>query len=178
MKRLWLYLALMLPAACTSRGPNSVAPFLEGKKAAVFVFLGTDCPLSQNYTLTLNDLSKEFEGSGVRFIGVFSGPEPQKGAVDDFVKTYNLRFQTVADPDFKLADFLHASKTPEVFLVNSTAQTIYKGAIDDWAPELGLHRAVVTKHYLKDALDSMLMNKPVAITETQAVGCFIERPQG
>jgi thiol-disulfide isomerase/thioredoxin len=178
MKRLWLYLVLMMSQACTSRSPNPVTPFLEGKKAAVFVFLATDCPLSQSYTLTLNELSKEYEGSGVRFVGVFSGSEPQKGAVDDFVKTYNLKFQTIKDPDFKLADFLHASKTPEAFLVNSTSQAIYKGAIDDWAPELGLHRTVVTKHYLKDALDSMLSDKPVVIKETQAVGCFIERPQG
>jgi thiol-disulfide isomerase/thioredoxin len=164
--------------SCSGRGPNPATPFLEGRKAAVFVFLATDCPLSQGYTLTLNDLSKEFEGSGVRFVGVFPGTEPQKGAIDDFVKTYNLKFQALADPDFKLADFLHASKTPETFVLNSAAQTIYKGAIDDWAPELGLHRTVVTKHYLKDALDSMLENKPVPVKETQAVGCFIERPQG
>lgn len=178
MKSLWIFLVLTLPAACTGRGPNPVTPFLEGKKAAVFVFLGTDCPLSQSYTPTLNELSKEFDGSGVRFVGVFPGPEPQQGADADFVKTYNLKFQTTTDPDFKLADFLHAVKTPEAFLVNSTAQTIYKGAIDDWAPELGLHRTVVTKHYLKDALNSMLTNNAVAIKETQAVGCFIERPQG
>ncbi len=168
----------MVPAACGGRGPNPVTPFLEGNKAAVFVFLATDCPLSQSYTLTLNELSNEFEGSGVRFVGVFSGPEPQKGAVKDFVKTYNLQFQTATDPDFKLADFLHASKTPEAFLLNSWGQTVYKGAIDDWAPELGVHRTVVTKHYLKDALESVLANKPAEIKETQAVGCFIERPQG
>jgi hypothetical protein len=176
MKKLWVFILLIMPPACTNRVASPAAPFLEGKKAAVFVFLGTDCPLSQSYTLTLNNLNKEFEGSGINFVGVFPGL--QKSAIDDFVKTYQVNFQAVQDPDFKLADFFHATKTPEAFVVDSTSHTIYKGAIDDWAPELGLHRTVITKHYLSDALTSLRDNKPVQLKETQAVGCFIERNPG
>ena len=66
-------------------------------------------------------------------------------------------------------------KTPEVFAVDSQGKTFYKGAIDNWAPELGQHRAVITEHYLQDALNGLLQHKDLRIKQTEAVGCFIER---
>ena len=38
-----------------------LSSFLNGHKAVVFVFLAPDCPLSQNYTLTLNELNSSFQ---------------------------------------------------------------------------------------------------------------------
>jgi hypothetical protein len=148
---------------------------LTHKKGAVFVFLAADCPLSQNYTLTLNRLQAQFQPKGVSFYGVFSGHSSEKKAVDEFVKTYKSNFQVVPDPDFTLADFFGATKTPEAFAVDPKASTFYKGAIDNWAPQLGQHRTVVTEHYLLDALNSLLEGSAVQIRQTEAIGCSIER---
>jgi thiol-disulfide isomerase/thioredoxin len=163
----------LILAACT-HVQSPVVSYLQNKQAAVFVFLAPDCPLSQNYTLTLNNLAKEFGANGIGFYGVFSGDASTK-ALDEFVDTYHLGFPTIRDADFKMADFFGATTTPEAFLADPNGHTIYKGAIDDWAPELGAHRTVITHHYLYDALQSVLANKPVQVKETQAVGCFIER---
>jgi hypothetical protein len=161
-------------AACTSaRSP--AASFLLNKKAAVFVFLATDCPLSQSYTLTLNNLARDFEPKGIGFYGVFSGDATSKTAMDEFVATYHVGFLVTLDPQGKLAEFFNATLTPEAFLTDSSGRTLYKGAIDNWAPELGQHRTVITQHYLYDALQSVETGKPVKVKETQAVGCFIER---
>jgi thiol-disulfide isomerase/thioredoxin len=161
-------------AACTP-ARNPVASFLQNKKAAVFVFLASDCPLSQSYTLTLNNLAKEFEPKGIGFYGVFSGDAISKNAMDDFVATYHVSFPVMLDPQAKIADFFGATKTPEAFLTDSGGRTIYKGAIDNWAPELGQHRTVITQHYLYDALEGAQAGMPLAVKETKAVGCFIER---
>jgi hypothetical protein len=56
--------------------PGRIIP--SDKKAAIFVFLAPDCPLSQNYTLTLNNLAKDFEPKGIGFYGVFSGDANRK----------------------------------------------------------------------------------------------------
>jgi thiol-disulfide isomerase/thioredoxin len=161
-------------AGCTpARSP--VAPFLQNNKAAVFVFLATDCPLSQSYTLTLNNLAKEFEPKRIGFYGVFSGDAISKSAIDEFVSTYHVSLPVTLDPQGKLADFFGATTTPEAFLTDSSGRTLYKGAIDNWAPGLGQHRTVITQHYLYDALQSVQAGKPVQVKETQAVGCFIER---
>jgi thiol-disulfide isomerase/thioredoxin len=169
-----LWFIVISLAACTP-APSPVTPLLQNKRAAVFVFLAPDCPLSQSYTLTLNNLAKEFEANGIGFYGVFAGDDASTKAMDDFVATYHLGFPAIRDPEFKIADFFGATKTPEAFLADSTGHTLYKGAIDDWAPELGAHRTVITQHYLYDALDSVRANKAFQVKKTQAAGCFIER---
>jgi hypothetical protein len=59
---------------CASLGNSPIAPLLEGRQAAVFVFLAPDCPLSQNYIATLNDLRAKFQASGIEFLRGLSRP--------------------------------------------------------------------------------------------------------
>src|SRR5215469_5427890 len=153
-------LVVLACAACRKPADNPVAGLLQNKKAAVFVFLAPDCPLSQNYTLTLNNLDKQFETRQIGFYGVFSGDTISKSAMDEFVATYHLSFPVTLDPQAKIADYFGATNTPEAFLTDSSGRTVYKGAIDNWAPELGQHRTVITQHYLLDALESVQAGKP------------------
>ena len=95
--------------------------------------------------------------------------------MDDFVATYHMGFPVMLDADSKIADFFRATTTPEAFLTDPQGQVLYRGAIDNWAPELGVHRTVITQHYLYDALESVLANRPVQVKKTEPVGCFIER---
>jgi hypothetical protein len=173
--RTFLYALFLFVGSCAPRTGNPITPFLQGKQAAVFVFLSTDCPLSENYTLTLNNLHKDFLSSGIEFYGVFSGIGASKTTMDDFVAAFRVSFPVMLDSESKIADFFGATKTPEVFLTDAQGQTIYKGAIDNYAPALGAHRTVITEQYLLDALNSVREHKPIKVTKTQAVGCFIER---
>jgi thiol-disulfide isomerase/thioredoxin len=165
----------LLASSCTRRAPGPIASYIENKHGAVFVFLATDCPLSQNYMPTMNQLSKQFAANGIGFYGVFSQEDLSPKTLDDFTTSYAMSFPAIRDDQFKLADSFGATTTPQAFLVDSTGQTLYKGAIDNWAPELGQHRTVITEHYLLNALESLRDNKPVKLKETAAVGCFIER---
>src|SRR5262245_9119428 len=165
---------LLSLSACYRRSASPVQELLVNKPAAVFVFLATDCPLSQSYTLTLNQLQTQFHADGVGFYAVFSGSHVTRPLVDDFVNAYKINFPTLLDSDLKLAHFFGATKTPEVFAVGPKGNVFYKGAIDNWAPELGQHRTVITEHYLLDALSSFLTHRTVQVQQTNAVGCFIE----
>jgi peroxiredoxin len=172
------FLALV---GCTSAAPRKGSldfSLLRDKKAAVFVFLAPDCPFSQNYTLTLNDLQTKFAADSVAFYGVVAGTGFRKAEIDEFVQAYKIAFPILPDRNFALADFFHAMKTPEVFVVNSHGDLIYKGAIDNWAAGFGQHRRTITEHYLLDALNSWIRGDEVPIKETEAVGCFIERKRG
>jgi hypothetical protein len=168
------FIFLLFAAAC-HRAPGEMEALLTRHRASAFVFLAPDCPLSQSYTRTLNNLYDQFSSRSIGFYGVFSGHAFGKAEVEEFVHHYGLKFPTPADPDFRIADFLEATKTPEVFVLDAHAKIIYKGAIDNWAPALGQHREVITEHYLVDALTALLENKPVRVKQTEAVGCFIER---
>jgi hypothetical protein len=44
------------------------------------------------------------------------------------------------------------------------------GAIDDNTDDV----KAVTKHYVADAIEALISGKPVAVTETKAIGCTIK----
>ena len=78
------------------------------------------------------------------------------------------------DPENKLVKALGATITPEVFVLNGQYEVMYSGRIDNWAYELAKKRKLITAHDLQDALEAMLAGKKVIVTQTKAVGCFIE----
>lgn len=147
---------------------------LRNNRASVFVFLAPDCPQSQSYTLTLNELNETFRDRDIGFYGVFTGKFDRK-EIDGFISQYRTRMPMLLDPEATLARFLDATVTPEAFVLSSKGTPVYRGAIDNGAPELGQHRSVITEHYLRDALNSFITTGVVPVTSTKAVGCFIER---
>jgi hypothetical protein len=147
---------------------------LKTNKASVFVFLAPDCPLSRSYTLTLKDLDSEFRAESVRFYGVVAGERYELSEVQEFVQQHGLNFPVLLDRSLNLQQLFEAQVTPEVFVVDSNATTLYRGAIDNWAVDLGQHRQVITEHYLSDALLSIARGEEVHRSETPAIGCFIE----
>ena len=147
---------------------------LKNNKASAFVFLAPDCPLSQNYTLTLNRLHSQFANEGVGFYGVVESSTYNRKEINDFITQYRIDLPIALDPHAALAQFFGAMVTPEVFVVNSEGTTIYQGAIDNATPEFGQHRTVITEHYLLDALNDFLRTGKVSFRATKPVGCFIE----
>ena len=147
---------------------------LKNNKASAFVFLAPDCPLSQSYTRTLNYLHSQFASERIGFYGVVENSKYERKEIDDFITQYRIDLPVALDPHATLAQFFGAMVTPEVFVVNSEGSTIYQGAIDNWAPELGQHRTVITEHYLLEALNDFSRTGKVSVRATKPVGCFIE----
>jgi len=155
-------------------GEQRTLTSLEGKYL-VFTFLSPECPLSENYSLTLKTLQSEFKDQEVEFYYIFPGtfyPRPQ---IEQFLKTYDLpEGASYFDPLYHLRDYCKATTTPEVFVIDQLGKIEYQGAIDNWAITLGKQRQVISEHYLRDALTELLANKKVTISKTRAVGCIIE----
>jgi thiol-disulfide isomerase/thioredoxin len=164
-------IVLFLAAGCAKVPPDPIPQLLSNKQGAIFVFLSPDCPLSQNYAPTLNRLRSQFQPNGIEFYAVFPG----KPVVDDFIATYKITFPVLMDSDFQLTDFFGATKTPEAFVLDPQGNFIYKGAIDNRAPELGQQRTVITEYYLLDALNSIIQHRDLRVKQTPSVGCFIEK---
>lgn len=142
------------------------------KELCVVVFLSPDCPLSQKYTLTLNELSKEFDGKA-KFYGIFSESDPVLKDYKDFKKKYKIRFKLFSDNEKQLAKALTASVTPESFVL-SKGKVIYHGAIDDWAIELGKTKKKATINFVRNAIQCALANTTPAPGYVKPVGCFID----
>ena len=157
-----------------TEGKDRAVSSLKGR-FIVLTFLSPECPLSENYTLTLKDLQSEFIDKEVFFYSIFPGTFYPKPQIIEFLKKYGLPESSgFFDPDYRLRDYCQATTTPEVFVIDQLGQIQYRGAIDNWAITLGKQRQVVSQHYLRDALIELLDDKKVTIPKTPAVGCIIE----
>lgn len=154
---------------------NFMVDTLSGAKGAVYFFLAPECPLSENYTLTINQLQSQFVDSGLRFYAVVSGKLYDSVAIKDYANRFPLTLPLLVDTGYYFSNNYKATITPEVFLLNDKSEVVYQGAIDDWATDLTQLKTAATKNYLLDAINAMLISKPVLIKKTKAIGCFIEK---
>ena len=162
-------LLLLLLLQLFSAGP-AVAP-----RVTVYVFLADTCPISQAATLPLRQLQAQYAAQGVRFVGVFPAKETTPASLAAFARTYQLTFALQADKGHRLTKRLHAHVTPEAVVVGSDGRTtLYQGRLNDAYAGLGQHRPVVRHHELADALADVMAGRPVAVSRTEPVGCFIE----
>lgn len=145
-----------------------------GKKAAVLVFLGADCPLAQVYAPRLEELHRAYRSRGVAFVGINSNAHETEADVREQAKTYHLDFPMLKDPRNVVADLALVERTPEVLVLDGRAKVRYRGAIDDQYGT-GTRKPEAARHYLKDALDALLAGKPVAVAATEAPGCLLDR---
>lgn len=173
--------AFILPQTQVERIPlkdlDGKTVFLNGiskQKATVLIFLSPECPLCQSYTLTINNLIKKYQPLGIDFIGIVPTKDFTAKSIHDYRITYKSAVKILRDENNELVQLLHATITPEVFILDKNARVLYSGRIDNWAYELGKKRKVITAHNLADAIDATLAGKPVAVPKTKAVGCFIE----
>ena len=142
---------------------------LPDKIPAAILILGTDCPITQKYIPTLETLYRSFNRR-VAFIGVF--PNQYTAAdVAAFVDEYRISFPCYVDHKMEVVGILDAAVTPEAFLINPEWDVVYAGAIDNWFYKLGSYRAKVTKHYLNDAINSLLAGDRIVLRRTDAIGC-------
>lgn len=148
---------------------------MAGKKGTVYIFLAPECPLSENYTLTINQLQAQFVDSGLQFYAVISGKLYDSVAIRDYAKRFPLTLPLLVDTGYYFSTQFKASTTPEVVLFNAQNEKVYQGAIDDWATELTQLKASATHYYLMDAMNAVLKNEKIKISKTNAVGCYIER---
>ncbi len=143
------------------------------KRLIAYVFLSDECPMCQGYAPVLNQLAANYESKGVELVGVFPNYYATDSAIGAFKKEYNITFKMRRDSGFILTNRLGASITPQVFVENTEGVLLYSGQIDDAYFRAGKRRGTTTFHYLKDAIDSLLINKKPTVEMTKAVGCVI-----
>lgn len=151
---------------------------LGGRDAEVTVvcFLGTECPLAKLYAGRLKRLAGQYASRSVRFIGVNSNVQDSMDELRSYVQDYEIGFAVVKDYDRSVAVNFQATRTPEVFVVDTVGRVLYRGRIDDqYQP--GIARPEAKVHDLRIAIEDILAGRSVGVPETKAVGCLISLPR-
>jgi hypothetical protein len=171
-------LTLLIFISCNS-GDKKEAPKDNHTKLnysgyGVVIFLSPECPLSENYTSTINELYKTYSDSGISFSIIFPGDLYTNEEIKMFIDSFHVALMYKVDREKNLTNRLKATITPEAFLVDRSGTVIYSGAIDNRAIELTKLRQTISEHYLRDAIEAVLADQPIKIKKTEAIGCIIE----
>lgn len=151
----------------------------KDSKAVVVVFTSKNCPYAKLYDGRLQTLATTYADRGVRFLFVNPAIGLEEGG--DTIKTMADKIDTsisdmtyLLDYQQKVSKQFGAVKTPEVFLLQSSADGFYlryKGAIDD-NPQV---ETLAKEHYLKNALDAVLAGRTITTPERRPTGCMIKK---
>lgn len=148
---------------------------LGNKKAYVFVFVDSACPLAQKYMPVLDRMEKTYRDRDIQFVAVNSGPNDSIAVMASQAVEFGVEFPFVKDIDCKVADALGVKHTPEVAVLDASRTLRYRGRIDDqYRP--GGQRKEPTRRDLAEAIDAILANKSVEVSTTPVDGCLISRP--
>ena len=155
-----------------------LAPFAPSGKAGLLFFVQTDCPVSNSYAPEIQRICKAYAAKGVSCSLAYEDVSVTAEAVRKHMSEYAYSgVPATIDASRALADRARATTTPEAVLVDARGSIRYRGRIDNFYASLGKPRQHVTERDLIAALDAVLAGRPVPKPETEAVGCFITRPQ-
>jgi thiol-disulfide isomerase/thioredoxin len=146
-----------------------------GKRAIVFLFVSTDCPLSNRSVPEMNSLAAAYAPRGVVFYAVQGDATVSLDQVRAHVKEFRYTFPYLLDPQESLATYTGATVTPEAAILAPGGELLYLGRLDNRLEDFGKERVQVTQFDLRDALDAILAGKPVPHPRTKALGCAITR---
>jgi hypothetical protein len=147
-------------------------PFAVTNVAVAFVFVGTECPISNRYAPELQRLQARFPA--IRFWLVYPNISEADEAVTKHAQEFRHRAEVLRDPKHKLVKLARARVTPEAAVFSPRGELLYHGRIDDRYVEFGKERPEPTTRDLENALEAVLNGKAPAPPVKPAVGCPIQ----
>jgi thiol-disulfide isomerase/thioredoxin len=143
------------------------------QKYTVHFFLSDGCPMCIGYTGTMNKLFDEYSNKEIRFEGIFPNFYVTDSLIQVFRENHDIKFNLQKDINEKYLNTFQATITPEVVFVDNNENILYRGQIDDAYYKPGKRKGIVSKHYLKDAIETILAGKKPILAETKPIGCVI-----
>ncbi|MFT3738895.1 MAG: thioredoxin family protein [Breznakibacter sp.] len=151
---------------------------IKDAKGYIVIFSCNHCPYVVAYEDRMIDLDKKYRPLGYPVVAINSN-DPIASPDDSFdkmvkrAKDKGFTFPYVIDETQAIAKTYGATRTPHVFLLQKDKKDLvvkYIGAIDDNHQDA----SAVKETYLADAVDALLAGKPIATTDTKAIGCTIK----
>ena len=146
-------------------------------KGFIIIFTCNHCPFAKLYPKRLNKLNKKYSNEGFPLLAISSTDTIlyAEDTFDNMVIKANkekFNFPYLYDETQSVAKLYKAERTPQAFVLfkeNNNWVIKYSGAIDD----NGAEPKKVKVDYVSDAVDALLKNQKVLITETKSIGCKI-----
>jgi len=145
----------------------------------VFVNLANHCPWVKGMDADLVKLVDQFSGKSVKVVGLSINlrEDDRLDAMKEHAKNVGYNFAYVFDESQDLGRKLGATRTPEYYVFDKERKLAYMGLLYNSPAKMNSDGSIrhingeVTEHYVADAIDALLNNEKLKITETRAHGC-------
>ena len=141
-------------------------------KVLVFIFVRTDCPISNRYAPLLQQMNKKY-GQQAAFRLVFPDKNESTDKIRRYLRDYNYQLTAIRDLDHALVKKTMAKTTPEAAVFDAKGDLVYHGRIDNLYEHIGQSRRAASTHELADAIETASKGLHPPVSTTEAVGCFI-----
>ena len=151
-----------------------IDPFSSKARARVFLFVRTDCPITNRYAPELQSIAAQFHATPTDFWLVYPDATEQAQSVEKHLQQYQFPGTVLFDPKHQLVARAQATVAPEAAVFDRAGKLTYHGRIDDRYVNIGKSRPGGPQtHDLEKAIAFTLSGKPVLPLETRAVGCSL-----
>ena len=141
-------------------------------KVVVLIFVRTDCPISNRYAPTVQQLAARRADQAIFFL-VYPSRKETPEAIRRHEKDFGYSLAAIRDPQHILVKQSAAQITPEAAVFNASGRLVYHGRIDNLYEDFGHVRKTATSHELADAIEAAIAGKSLVGSATPAVGCYI-----
>jgi len=160
----------------TISGENYNLTQLRGNFATVIMFICNHCPFVQHINKGMVNLANDYGAKGVSFIAISANdvsayPEDDPKKMKATAREQGYSFPYLYDESQEVARNYQAVCTPDFFVYDKELKLVYRGQLDDSRPGNGVP---VSGKDIRDALDCILLNKPVAWMQKPSIGCNIK----
>jgi thiol-disulfide isomerase/thioredoxin len=161
------------PAELPATDGRSYAPLdAGGRKAVLLFFVSPFCSTTRPFMKEINAVASEYFDR-VAVALVHSDSEITVETAFQHADLEQVKVRVLVDKQQLLARHLGATTTPEAVVVSPGGEVLYKGRINDLYLGPTKRQRVATTRDLRDALDAILVGRPVSTPQCPAQGCRI-----
>src|SRR5580692_6530876 len=150
---------------------------LGDASAIVLITQANNCPVSRNTSAAVKALQEQYSAKGVEIFMLNSTPSDKREAIVAEAQAYGYNLPILMDVNQLVGEQLGVTRTAEAIVIDpKTWKIVYRGPIDDKVT-YERQKASAEHTWAKDALDSLLAAKPVAVARVESVGCLVDFPE-
>ena len=156
------------------QGASHELYYYADARAIVLMVQGNGCPIVRNAMPDFREIRNAYASENIRFLLINSNPQDTRATIAREADDFGYDVPILVDETQLIGESLGLIRTAEVLVIEPRSWTLaYRGSLNDRSVAYERQQAEPGTHYLRDALDSMLDGKPVAVAQTDALGCLI-----
>ena len=145
--------------------------------AIVVMTQGNGCPIVRNAVPAYRQVRDNYQEQGVKFFLLNSNLQDNKTTIAKEVADFGFDIPVLVDENQLVGESLNVTRTAEVFVIDPKSRKIvYHGPVDDRLTYQN-QKAKAEFSYLSDALDAIIAEETVKISQVDAPGCIVNFPE-